>query len=74
MDMSFAFHEPARIRQPRTVLNYAALLARAAATQALSPTARAAMLLGQRIIPQKGRSGSFHGDTARLIINQSQVS
>lgn len=71
--MSFAFQDPARIRQPRTVLNYAALLARAAATQALSPTANAAMRSSDRIAPKRAGSGSFHQDTAQLIINQSQV-
>ena len=72
MDMSFAFQKSTRTRQGRTILNYAALLARAAATQALSPTARAAMLLGRPKAAQEAGFGSFHAPTAMLIVNREQ--
>jgi hypothetical protein len=73
MDLSFALRSPPRTRQNLKSGDLAALLARAAVSQALSPTARASFL-GRQSFAQSVGGASFHPDVAQTILNQNQGS
>jgi hypothetical protein len=73
MDMSFAFKNPLRPRQPRAAADYAALLALTAARQALSPTAQACFRNGSGGAQQEAGSASFHPQLAQAILNVAQA-
>jgi hypothetical protein len=73
MDMSFALRSPSRTRPNLKTGDLAALLARAAASQALSPTARASFQ-GRQTAALTVGGASFHPDVALAILNQSQGS
>ncbi len=73
MDMSFALRNPPQARHLRGVADCAALLARAAAQQALSPTARASFQIDRAPVANQAGGASFNREVADAIVNHWQV-